>query len=167
MRGYRCEPRWGLIIEGPLGPHIVKDVNVFTYGKNYKMFMSSVDPCIYIYIYTDLRRPGDLVVFSCCACICLYHGIVRSAFADILDTLDLTPPPHPRTPKNMKKKTFFLSPGAPKARDGRYCNAPRPSVCPSVCLSVIFSFRTVTQKRIDVFSLNFAGMCTMSWGCAV
>ena len=30
----------------------------------------------------------------------------------------------------------FLSPAAPKARDGRYCNAPHPSVCPSVCLSV-------------------------------
>ena len=48
---------------------------------------------------------------------------------------------------------------------------PRPSVClsvcPSVCLSVTFSFRTVTQKRIDVFSRNFAGTCTMSWGCAV
>ena len=28
------------------------------------------------------------------------------------------------------------------------------SVCPSVCLSVTFSFRTVTQKRIDVFSRN-------------
>ena len=50
-----------------------------------------------------------------------------------------------------------------------------PSVCPSVCLSirlsihlsVSFSFRTVTRKRIDVFSLNFAGTCTMSWGCAV
>ena len=69
----------------------------------------------------------------------------------------------------------LLSPAAPKARDGRYCNAPRPSVCPSVCLSVCpsirpsitFSFRTVTQKRIYVFSQNFAGMCTMSWGCAV
>ena len=33
----------------------------------------------------------------------------------------------------------FLSPAAPKARDGRYCNAPRPSVCLSVCLSVTFS----------------------------
>ena len=38
---------------------------------------------------------------------------------------------------------------------------------PSVCPSVTFSFRTVTQKRIDVFSRNFAGTCTMSWGCAV
>ena len=36
----------------------------------------------------------------------------------------------------------FLSPAAPKARDGRYCNAPRLSVR----LSVMFSFRTVTQK---------------------
>ena len=43
----------------------------------------------------------------------------------------------------------------------------RPSVCPSVRPSVTFSFRTVTQKRIDVFSRNFAGTCTMSWGCAV
>ena len=68
---------------------------------------------------------------------------------------------------------LFLSPAAPKARDGRYCNAPRPSVCLSVHLSVSVSpsvtcsFRTVTQKRIDVFSWNFAGMYTMSWGCAV
>ena len=42
-----------------------------------------------------------------------------------------------------------------------------PSVHPSVCLSVTFSFRTVTQKRIAVFSRNFADMCTKSWGCAV
>ena len=35
----------------------------------------------------------------------------------------------------------------------------------SVCLSVTFSFQT--KKRIAVFSRNFAGMCTMSWGCAV
>ena len=63
----------------------------------------------------------------------------------------------------MKHWWLFLSPAAPKARDGRYCNAPRLSVR----LSVTFSFRTVTQKRIDVFSRNFAGTCTMSWGCAV
>ena len=62
-----------------------------------------------------------------------------------------------------KSNDTFLSPAAPKARDGRYCNA----VHPSVRLSVTFSFRTVTQKRIDVFSRNFAGTCTMSWGCAV
>ena len=37
----------------------------------------------------------------------------------------------------------------------------------SVRLSVTFSFRTVTKKRIDVFSRNFAGTCTKSWGCAV
>ena len=65
----------------------------------------------------------------------------------------------------------LLSPAAPKARDGRYCNAPHPSVCLSVRLSVrlsvTFSFRTVTQKRIAVFSRNFAGTCTKSWGCAV
>ena len=47
------------------------------------------------------------------------------------------------------------------------CPSVCPSVHPSVRLSVTFSFRTVTQKRIDVFSRNFAGMCTMSWGCAV
>ena len=44
---------------------------------------------------------------------------------------------------------------------------PSLSVCLSVCLSVTFSFRTVTRKCIAVFSRNFAGMCTMSWGCAV
>ena len=36
--------------------------------------------------------------------------------------------------------------------------------CLSIRLSVTFSFRTVTRKRIDVFSQNFTGMCTMSWG---
>ena len=40
------------------------------------------------------------------------------------------------------------------------------SICPSIRLSVRPSV-TVTQKRIDVFSRNFAGTCTMSWGCAV
>ena len=39
---------------------------------------------------------------------------------------------------------------------------PRPSVCLSVRLSVTFSFRTVTQKRIAVFSRNFPGTCTKS-----
>ena len=61
----------------------------------------------------------------------------------------------------------LLSPAAPKARDGRYCNAPCPSVRPSVRLSVTFSFRTVTQKRIAVFSRNFAGTCTMGVCCIV
>ena len=37
----------------------------------------------------------------------------------------------------------------------------------SIRLSVTFSFRTVTQKRIDVFSRNFAGTCTKSWCCIV
>ena len=68
------------------------------------------------------------------------------------------------TPKKMIFFGFFsyflLSPAAPEARDGRYCNAHRPSVClsvrPSVHLSVTFSFRTVTQKRIAVF---FSKLC--------
>ena len=39
---------------------------------------------------------------------------------------------------------------------------------PSVCPSVTFSFRTVTQKKTHRYiSQNFAGMCTMSWGCVV
>ena len=38
----------------------------------------------------------------------------------------------------------FLSPAAPEARDGRYCNAPRPSVC----LSVTFSFRMPFKQII-------------------
>ena len=42
-----------------------------------------------------------------------------------------------------------------------------PSVYLSICLSVMFSFRTVTRKRMAVFSQNFVGTCTMSWGCAV
>ena len=35
---------------------------------------------------------------------------------------------------------------------------------PSVRPSVAFSFRTVTQKLIAVFSGNFAGTCTKAWG---
>ena len=38
---------------------------------------------------------------------------------------------------------------------GDIANTPRPSIR-------LFSFRTVTRKRIDVFSRNFAGTCTMS-----
>ena len=53
----------------------------------------------------------------------------------------------------------LLSPASPKAWDGRYCL--------SICPSVTFSFRTVTQKRMDVFSRNFAGMCTMSGACCI
>ena len=60
----------------------------------------------------------------------------------------------------------LLSPAAPKARDGIYYNIPPPPIRLSVC-PVTFSFRTGTRKRIDVFSQNFAGTCTMSWGCAV
>ena len=44
---------------------------------------------------------------------------------------------------------------------------PRPSICLSIRLSVTFGFRTVTRKHIAVFSQNFAGVCTMSWACAV
>ena len=39
-----------------------------------------------------------------------------------------------------------------------------PNVRLSICPSVTFSFCNVTQKLIAVFSRNFAGTCTMSWG---
>ena len=111
--------------------------------------------------------------------VCLFHLITqRLVLFKTRTSLD-----HPlcvvtirqMTYKTADKSDRLLSPAAPKARDGRYCNAPRPSVCLSVrpsvclsvCLSVTFSFRTVTQKRIAVFSRNFADMCTKSWGCAV
>ena len=73
------------------------------------------------------------------------------------------PPPRP-TPSPI-----IISRRRRRPVDGRYCHPPPPppSVCLSVCLSVAFSFRTVTQKRITVFSRNFAGTCTKSWGCAV
>ena len=61
----------------------------------------------------------------------------------------------------------FLSPTGAVVPGWEILQPPRPSVCLSDCLSVTFSFRTVTQKRITVFSLNFAGTCTKSWGCAV
>ena len=60
---------------------------------------------------------------------------------------------------------FFISRGA--EGPGREILQRPPSVRLSVRLSVTFSFRTVTQKRIAVFSRNFAGTCTKSWGCAV
>ena len=44
-----------------------------------------------------------------------------------------------------------------RRRPGMGDIATPPSVCLSVRLSVTFSFRTVTQKRIDVFSQNLAG----------
>ena len=34
----------------------------------------------------------------------------------------------------------------------------------SVCPIVTFSFHSVIRTRITVFSRNFAGVCTMSWG---
>ena len=70
--------------------------------------------------------------------------------------------------------------GLDTVHQGPQCSSPlcrpRPSgwqpvhfqpVCQSVCLSVTFSFRTVTRKDIDSFSRNFAGTCTMSWECTV
>ena len=65
---------------------------------------------------------------------------------------------------------FSLSPAEPKARDGRYCNAPRPSICLSIRPSVTFSSRTVTRKRIRcIFSRlcmyvhHVMGVCCMGF----
>ena len=67
--------------------------------------------------------------------------------------------------------TYYLPrrrrPGTGDIATPPVCLSVRPSVRPSVCLSVTFSFRTVTRKRIDAFSRKFAGTCTKSWGCAV
>ena len=60
--------------------------------------------------------------------------------------------------------TFFISRRGEGL--GREILQP-PSERPSVCLSVMFSFRSVTRKCIAVFSRNFACTCTKSWGCAV
>ena len=49
----------------------------------------------------------------------------------------------------------LLSPAMPKARDGRYCNAPRPSVCPSVCLSVCLSVTFSFDGMLFEFFMNF------------
>ena len=69
---------------------------------------------------------------------------------------------------NRELDSFIISRGA--EGPGREILQRPPSVCLSVCPSVrpsvTFSFRAVTQKRIDVFARNFAGTCTMSWGCA-
>ena len=56
---------------------------------------------------------------------------------------------------------LLLSPaGAVGPETGDIATPPRLSVRPSVRPSVTFSFRTVTQKRIAVFSRHFAGTCT-------
>ena len=62
----------------------------------------------------------------------------------------------------QRSLSVYYLPPRPRAGDGRYGKSP----CPSVCLSVTFSFRTVTRKRIDVFSQNFAGTgtCTIVMG---
>ena len=67
-------------------------------------------------------------------------------------------PPYERPPGLQDQSDIYkidhlyLDPAAPKALDGRYCNAPIPL---SLCPSVTFSFRTL--KCIAVFSRNFAG----------
>ena len=66
------------------------------------------------------------------------------------------------TPTTDNTFSLVISRRRRRPGDGRYCNALRPSVHLSVCPSVTFSFRTVTQKRIAVFSRNFAGTCTKS-----
>ena len=59
--------------------------------------------------------------------------------------------------------SIFISRGA--EGPGREILQRPPSVCLSVCPSrLVFA---LTQKRIAVFSRNFAGTCTKSWGCAV
>ena len=83
-----------------------------------------------------------------------YLGTVLQTFSNLLITVSMW---------------AFLSPaGAVGLGTGDIATPPvRLSVRPSVCPSVTFSFRTVTQKRMAVFSRNFAGTCTKSWGCAV
>ena len=65
-------------------------------------------------------------------------------------TTSESPPRAPRMyclPNSQKKSLFFISPRRPGTGD----------IPMTLCLrSVPFSFRTVTQKRIDVFSRNFA-----------
>ena len=87
---------------------------------------------------------------------------------------DFTPPPPSLQFPKMAKlgiKSFARTPGSyfhvpviiscgAEGLGWEILQRPPPPP-PSVCPSVTFSFRTVTQKRIDVFSRNFAGMCTM------
>ena len=63
--------------------------------------------------------------------------------------------------------TDFVSPAVAEAPEQEILKHPPPpppphlSVCPS---HLVF---TLTRTHIAVFSQNFPGMCTMSWGCAV
>ena len=59
---------------------------------------------------------------------------------------------------NIKQDLEFIAFLSPKARDGRYWNAP-------IRLSH-FVF-VLSRRRIAVFPRNFAGTCNMSWECAV
>ena len=44
---------------------------------------------------------------------------------------------------------------------------PQHNLFPRSCLTWILSIRNVTQRLLAVFPLNYSGMCTMSWVCAV
>ena len=59
-----------------------------------------------------------------------------------------------------------LSPAAPKARDGIYCNAPRPSVHPSVCLSVCPSrlVFALQLKNALMYFLETLQVCAPCYG---
>ena len=59
---------------------------------------------------------------------------------------------------NISSIPFFWFFYLPRRRRPGTGDIATPPVRPSVCLSVTF---------IDVCSRNFAGTCTMSWGCAV
>ena len=99
--------------------------------------------CIFIKYMIDVYNRDSIIWL-----ITRFIEIVESASQNVTEASD----------------AIFISRGA--GGPGREILQP-PSVCLSVCPSVTFSFRTVTQKRIAVFSRNFAGTCTKSWGCAV
>ena len=128
----------------PIAPHIAKHVHCYPPG----------DDSMYVHdrlkFYTDLRDTW------------CYQNTSE------MDSVDVELWYQWQIYINLKKKcnAVFISCRRRRPGEGRYCNAPpvRPSVRPSVCPSVTFSFRTVTQKRIAVFSQNFAGTCTKSWG---
>ena len=87
--------------------------------------------------------------------------VMRFAFADI--SVPLVPPGFDVGAQHdpEKKLSYCYPPRRLRPGTGDIATPPVcPSVRPSVRPSVTFSFRTVTQKGIDVFSRNFAGTCT-------
>ena len=93
--------------------------------------------CIYIYHHSfDRRQLAFLIIFLCFMLFFMSVGSRKTTYF----RLCCSPHFHHNNSNQIQRPVYIynlclLSSAAPKARDGRYCNAPRPSVRLSVRLS--------------------------------